>query len=118
MIKPSGSEQIVGLVQGDRILIESKDMTRMYRYQLGSEFAELIESPTSRNCSSSLKRTSRPPPRACWTTPPVWCTARRSKARGSPAATVAAPASCWRYLRAAPGRDGGPTFRRLPLSSY
>ena len=46
MIKPSGSEQIVGLVQGDRILIESKDMTpRMYRYQLGSEFkAELIES--------------------------------------------------------------------------
>lgn len=43
----SGSEQIVGLVQGDRILIESKDMTpRMYRYQLGSEFkAELIESP-------------------------------------------------------------------------
>ncbi len=47
MIKPSGSEQIVGLVQGDRILIESKDMTpRMYRYQLGSEFkAELIESP-------------------------------------------------------------------------
>ncbi|MNP12243.1 hypothetical protein D3C76_1044700 [compost metagenome] len=47
MIKPSGSEQIVGLVQGDRILIESKDMSpRMYRYQLGSEFkAELIESP-------------------------------------------------------------------------
>jgi len=47
MIKPSGSEQIVGLVQGDRILIESKDMTpRMYRYQLGREFkAELIESP-------------------------------------------------------------------------
>lgn len=47
MIKPSGSEQIVGLVKGDRILIESKDMTpRMYRYQLGSEFkAELIESP-------------------------------------------------------------------------
>ena len=47
MIKPSGSEQIVGLVQGDRILIESKDMTpRLYRYQLGREFkAELIESP-------------------------------------------------------------------------
>ncbi|CAM3981783.1 hypothetical protein CCOS865_01734 [Pseudomonas reidholzensis] len=45
IIKPSGSEQIVGLVQGDRILIESKDMTpRLYRYQLGSEFkAELIE---------------------------------------------------------------------------
>ena len=47
MIKPSGSEQIVGLVQGDRILIESKDMTpRLYRYQLGREFkAELIKSP-------------------------------------------------------------------------
>ncbi|MHC6224634.1 LTA synthase family protein [Pseudomonas sp. X10] len=47
MIKPSGSEQIVGLVEGDRILIESKDMSpRLYRYQLGSEFkAELIESP-------------------------------------------------------------------------
>ena len=46
MIKPSGSEQIVGLVQGDRILIESKDMSpRLYRYQLGSEFkADLIES--------------------------------------------------------------------------
>ncbi|MDD0975371.1 LTA synthase family protein [Pseudomonas fontis] len=47
MIKPSGSEQIVGLVQGDRVLIESKDMTpRVYRYQLGKEFkAELIEAP-------------------------------------------------------------------------
>ena len=47
IIKPSGSEQIVGLVKGDRILIESKDMTpRLYRYQLGREFkAELIESP-------------------------------------------------------------------------
>lgn len=47
MIKPSGSEQIVGLVQGDRILIESKDMSpRLYRYQLGREFkAELIQSP-------------------------------------------------------------------------
>ncbi|AIZ33568.1 LTA synthase family protein [Pseudomonas sp. K1(2024)] len=47
MIKPSGSEQVVGLVQGDRLLIESKDMSpRMYRYQLGREFkAELIESP-------------------------------------------------------------------------
>lgn len=47
IIKPSGSEQIVGLVQGDRILIESKDMSpRLYRYQLGSEFkAELIDSP-------------------------------------------------------------------------
>ncbi|QBF27887.1 LTA synthase family protein [Pseudomonas tructae] len=47
MIKPSGSEQIVGLIRGDRILIESKDMTpRMYRYELGANFkAELIESP-------------------------------------------------------------------------
>ncbi|AIR89998.1 LTA synthase family protein [Pseudomonas cremoricolorata] len=47
MIKPSGSEQIVGLVTGDRVLIESKDMSpRLYRYQLGREFkAELIESP-------------------------------------------------------------------------
>ncbi|WP_095155557.1 LTA synthase family protein [Pseudomonas sp. Irchel 3E13] len=47
MIKPSGSEQIVGLIQGDRVLIESKDMSpRLYRYQLGSEFkAELIEHP-------------------------------------------------------------------------
>jgi phosphoglycerol transferase MdoB-like AlkP superfamily enzyme len=45
IIKPSGSEQIVGLVQGDRILIESKDMSpRLYRYQLGSEFkAERID---------------------------------------------------------------------------
>lgn len=39
IIKPSGSEQIVGLVQGDRILIESRDMEpRLYRYQLGREF--------------------------------------------------------------------------------
>lgn len=47
MIKPSGSEQTVGLVTGDRVLIESKDMSpRMYRYQLGREFkADLIESP-------------------------------------------------------------------------
>ncbi len=47
MVKPSGSEQIVGLIQGDRVLIESKDMSpRLYRYELGREFkAELIESP-------------------------------------------------------------------------
>ena len=46
IIKPSGSEQIVGLIKGDHILIESKDMSpRLYRYQLGREFkAELVES--------------------------------------------------------------------------
>lgn len=46
IIKPSGSEQVVGLVKGDHILIESKDMSpRLYRYQLGREFkAELVES--------------------------------------------------------------------------
>lgn len=47
MIKPSGSEQVVGLIRGDHLLIESQDMApRMYRYQLGREpKGELIESP-------------------------------------------------------------------------
>ncbi len=45
MVKPSGSDQNVFLIQGDRILIESKEAAPiMYRYQLGSEFsAERIE---------------------------------------------------------------------------
>ncbi|KIU49090.1 MULTISPECIES: LTA synthase family protein [Pseudomonas] len=57
MIKPSGSEQIVGLVQGDRILIQSKDMSpRMYRYQLGANFkAEVIESPDQAQLSRKLE---------------------------------------------------------------
>ncbi|MDD2055996.1 LTA synthase family protein [Pseudomonas sp. GD03860] len=57
MIKPSGSEQIVGLVKGDRILIESKDMSpRMYRYQLGADFkAELIESPDQKDLTHKLE---------------------------------------------------------------
>ncbi|RWU17828.1 hypothetical protein DM813_24380 [Pseudomonas alkylphenolica] len=57
MIKPSGSEQIVGLVKGDRILIESKDMSpRMYRYELGAKFkAELIESPDQTELTHKLE---------------------------------------------------------------
>ncbi|PWB35971.1 hypothetical protein DCO48_00560 [Pseudomonas sp. SDI] len=57
MIKPSGSEQIVGLVQGDRLLIESKDMSpRVYRYQLGKEFnAELIEAPDQADMTRKLE---------------------------------------------------------------
>ncbi len=57
MIKPSGSEQIVGLIKGDRILIESKDMSpRMYRYQLGANFkAELIESPDQKDLTHKLE---------------------------------------------------------------
>ncbi|MBD8755455.1 LTA synthase family protein [Pseudomonas coleopterorum] len=44
VIKPSGSEQTVAIVKGDRILVEPRDMdTRLYRYQLGREFgAQLI----------------------------------------------------------------------------
>ncbi|QHF29717.1 LTA synthase family protein [Pseudomonas sp. R32] len=57
MIKPSGSEQIVGLVKGDRILIESKDMSpRMYRYELGANFkAELIEAPDQKDLTHKLE---------------------------------------------------------------
>lgn len=57
MIKPSGSEQTVGLVTRDRILIESKDMSpRMYRYQLGREFkAERIESPDQAELTRKLE---------------------------------------------------------------
>ncbi|PSS47875.1 LTA synthase family protein [Pseudomonas sp. BBP2017] len=57
MIKPSGSEQIVALVKGDRILIESKDMApRMYRYELGGNFkAELIESPDQKELTHKLE---------------------------------------------------------------
>ncbi|SDQ49939.1 Phosphoglycerol transferase MdoB [Pseudomonas sp. UC 17F4] len=57
MIKPSGSEQIVGLVKGDRILIESKDMSpRMYRYELGANFkAELIEAPDQTELTHKLE---------------------------------------------------------------
>lgn len=44
VIKPSGGEQDVALVSGDRILVEPKDMApRLYRYTLGRQFsAELI----------------------------------------------------------------------------
>ncbi|MFQ6575686.1 LTA synthase family protein [Pseudomonas sp. UM16] len=57
MIKPSGSEQVVGLIKGDRILIESKDMApRMYRYELGANFkAELIESPDQQELTQKLE---------------------------------------------------------------
>ncbi|WP_010226356.1 LTA synthase family protein [Pseudomonas donghuensis] len=57
MIKPSGSEQIVGLIKGDRILIESKDMSpRMYRYELGANFkAELIEAPDQKDLTHKLE---------------------------------------------------------------
>jgi len=48
MIKPSGGEQTVALVSGDRILIEPREMEpRLYRYQLGREFkADLINDAT------------------------------------------------------------------------
>lgn len=55
VIKPSGSEQSVAIVTGDRILIESRDMEpKLYRYTLGREpKAELIpetaDAPALRN---------------------------------------------------------------------
>ncbi len=57
MVKPSGSEQIVGLFQGDQLLIESKDMEpRLYRYQVGSEFkAELIDGPQKSEMQKKLE---------------------------------------------------------------
>jgi phosphoglycerol transferase MdoB-like AlkP superfamily enzyme len=47
VIKPSGSEQTVALVSGDRILIEPKDMPpKLYRYELGrTPKAEVIDAP-------------------------------------------------------------------------
>jgi phosphoglycerol transferase MdoB-like AlkP superfamily enzyme len=44
VIKPSGSEQTVALVTGDRILIEPKEMeAKVYRYELGNKpHAELM----------------------------------------------------------------------------
>lgn len=49
VIKPSGSEQTVGIVRGDRLLIESKELDpRLYRFQLGSHFeAERIDDPAT-----------------------------------------------------------------------
>jgi phosphoglycerol transferase MdoB-like AlkP superfamily enzyme len=48
VIKPSGSEQTVAIISGDRILVEPREMDpRLYRYQLGREFkADLIEDAT------------------------------------------------------------------------
>jgi phosphoglycerol transferase MdoB-like AlkP superfamily enzyme len=45
VIKPSGSEQTVAIVSGDRILVEPKDMApKLYRYELGrTPKAEIIE---------------------------------------------------------------------------
>ncbi|WP_407315726.1 LTA synthase family protein [Pseudomonas sp. nanlin1] len=38
MIKPSGSEQIVGLLSGDKLLVESAEMEpRLYRFQMGRD---------------------------------------------------------------------------------
>ncbi|WP_166359158.1 LTA synthase family protein [Pseudomonas akapageensis] len=45
MIKPSGTEQTVALITGDRMYVEPKDMApRVYRYELGANpKAELIQ---------------------------------------------------------------------------
>ncbi|MBD1586545.1 LTA synthase family protein [Pseudomonas typographi] len=49
VIKPSGSEQTVGIVRGDRLLIESKELDpRLYHYTLGRHFeAERVDDPAS-----------------------------------------------------------------------
>ena len=55
VIKPSGSEQSVAIVTGDRILIESRDMEpKLYRYTLGREpkaevIPETADVPALRN---------------------------------------------------------------------
>ncbi|MNO40234.1 Lipoteichoic acid synthase 1 [compost metagenome] len=48
VIKPSGSEQTVALITGDRIFVEPKELApRVYRYQLGANpKAELIQGET------------------------------------------------------------------------
>lgn len=52
VIKPSGSEQTVAIVKGDRILVEPRDMdTRLYRYQLGREFGAQLIPDTDANAS-------------------------------------------------------------------
>ncbi|MFF7708418.1 sulfatase-like hydrolase/transferase [Pseudomonas sp. NPDC007930] len=45
VIKPSGSEQTIGIVRGDRLLIESKELDpRLYQYTLGRHFeAQKVE---------------------------------------------------------------------------
>lgn len=47
VIKPSGNEQTVAIVSGDRILVEPKDMPpKLYRYVLGrTPKAEIIDAP-------------------------------------------------------------------------
>ncbi|MNP34256.1 Sulfatase [compost metagenome] len=48
VIKPSGSEQTVALITGDRIFVEPKELApRVYRYELGANpKAELIQGET------------------------------------------------------------------------
>lgn len=55
VIKPSGSEQTVALITGNRILVEPKEMAaRVYRYELGANpKAELIHSESD---EAELKR--------------------------------------------------------------
>lgn len=50
VIKPSGSDQTVGLVSGDRILVKPRDRdARLYRYQLGHDAgAEVIDDAQAR----------------------------------------------------------------------
>ena len=51
VIKPSGSDQTVGLVTGDRILVKPRDReARLYRYQLGHDArAEAIDDEPARS---------------------------------------------------------------------
>ncbi len=51
VIKPSGSDQTVGLVTGERILIKPRDRdARLYRYQLGHDArAEVIDDAQARS---------------------------------------------------------------------
>ncbi|MBF7141389.1 MULTISPECIES: LTA synthase family protein [Pseudomonas] len=64
IIKPSGSEQSVAIVSGDRILVESRDMEpKLYRYNFGPEpKAELIpetaDVPALRNKLDSFIQTA------------------------------------------------------------
>ncbi|WP_213876462.1 LTA synthase family protein [Pseudomonas sp. dw_358] len=47
VIKPSGNEQTVAIISGDRILVEPKDMpAKLYHYELGrTPKAEIIDAP-------------------------------------------------------------------------
>ncbi len=82
VIKPSGSEQNVAIVSGNRILVRPKDGdVRVYDYQLGGDAKAVItrKCRTRPSCRRSWSRSSRPRPRACWRIPRAWYTGSRTR---------------------------------------